>query len=56
MDKVESALVKVTILWGIPESHMRMRFQEIKRHVENIILFVGMHLRQILAVANVHEP
>lgn len=45
MDKVESPLVKVTILWGIPESDTKMRFQEIKRHVKNILIFVGMHLR-----------
>lgn len=42
MDKVEKSLVKVTGLWGIPESRTRMRFQEIQPHVTNVILVAGM--------------
>jgi len=41
MDNVENSLVKVTGLWGIPEPHTRMRFQEIKLHVTNVVLVAG---------------
>jgi hypothetical protein len=41
MPKVENSLVKVTSLWGIPESNTRMKFQEIEPHVTNVVLVVG---------------